>query len=358
MHKGWLAVGGTLGALLVGEIVLRMRFEDPFTGQGEFRDSWRLVGLTSDPELEFSFQPGYEGRMTLSGEYDVPFRINAQGLRDDHEYAAEHPGTTRILLVGDSFVFGIGVELQDTLGKQLERALNAARPGQPVEVVAAGVPSYGIDAYALLIERWVPRLRPELVVVALYPGNDLLDYELKATDPSIVIEGMLVGQRQAWSWNLRRHSMLAHLLLQNFNPYTRIESHRPRLPKPEDIAHIFRTIQPWIARIAAAQRPGGPAIAISACYARESVPAWRKGILDAATPPWNEVLAECRRVGLTVLDPKPAWIEPDLLVRDFFFERDTHYTAAGNRFVAEWLAAQLLAEYPELLTVAPTASPR
>lgn len=353
MHKAWLAVGGTLLALLIGEVVCRLRFEDPFQGLGEFRNSWRVVGLTSDPELEFSFEPGYEGRMTLSGEYDVPFRINARGLRDDHEYAAGHPGTTRILLVGDSFVFGVGVELKDTLGKQLERALNEAHLSQPVEVVAAGVPSYGIDAYALLIERWVPRLHPDLVIVALYPGNDLLDYELKASDPHIVIEGMLVGQRQAWSWNLRRYSMLAHMLLQNFNPYSRIEAHRPDHPTSQDIAHIFRTIQPWIARIAAAQRPGGPPIAITACYARETVPAWRDGTLGAAVPPWNEVLAEFTRLGLNVLDSKPAWIAPALVVRDFFFERDAHYRPAGNRFVAEWLAARLRAEYPALLADGP-----
>jgi lysophospholipase L1-like esterase len=350
MHKGWLAVGGTVVALLVAEVVCRMVVEDPFQGLGESRNSWRVVGLAPDPELEFSFQPGYEGRMTLAGEYDVPFRINAQGLRDDHEYAAEHPGTTRILLVGDSFVFGVGVELQDSLGKQLERALNESGLAQPVEVVAAGVPSYGLDAYALLIERWVPRLHPDLAIVALYPGNDLLDYELKATDPRIVIEGMLVGKRQAWSWNLRRYSTLAHVLLQRFNPYPRIEQQRPDRPTPQDLAHLFRTMQPWIARIAAAQASGGPPTAITACYARESVPAWRQGTLEAAVPPWNEVLAECARVGLKVLDPKPAWLAPDLVVRDFFFARDTHYTAAGNRFFAEWLAARLRAEYPELLS--------
>jgi hypothetical protein len=66
MRKGWLAVGGTVAALLVAEAVCRMRFEDPFEGLGESRNSWRVVGLMPDPELEFSFEPGYEGRMTLA----------------------------------------------------------------------------------------------------------------------------------------------------------------------------------------------------------------------------------------------------------------------------------------------------
>jgi len=358
MRKGWLAVGGTVVALLAAELICRAVVEDPFKGMGEERNSWRVVGLVNDPQLEFSFQPGYEGRMTLAGEYDLPFRINSQGLRDDHDYAEQHPGTTRILLVGDSFVFGVGVALEDTLGKQLERALNASGPARPVEVVAAGVPSYGIDAYALLIERWVPRLHPDLVVVALYPGNDLLDYELKATDPRVVIEGMMVGRRQAWSWNLRHVSTLAHLLLQRFNPYQRIEGHRPDHPTPKDIAHILATMKPWIARIAAAQEHGGPPVAITACYARETVPAWREGTTQAAVAPWNEVLAECAADGLKVLDPKPAWLDPALNMREFFFSRDVHYTAAGCRFVAGWLAERLRQEYPGLLAAADDASTR
>jgi lysophospholipase L1-like esterase len=351
MRKAWLAVGGTVAALLLAELIVRAVTEDPFEGLGESRDSWRVVGLQSDPELEFSFQPGYSGRMTLAGEYDVPFRINAQGLRDDHEYAAEHPGTARVLLVGDSFVFGVGVELQDSLGKQLEQALNAgpdgAPPPRPVEVVAAGVPSYGLDAYALLVERWVPRLRPDLVVVALYPGNDLLDYELKATDPRVVIEGMLVNERIAWSWKLRRASSLAHLLLQRFNPKPRIENHRPDRMQASDIERLFHTMQPWVARIAAADAAGTP-VAVTACYARESVPHWRDGTVEATIPPWKELLADFAEHGVTVLDPKPAWIAAPS-VREFFFSRDAHYTAAGNRFIARWLAERLREEFaPEL----------
>lgn len=359
MRKLWLALGGLLAALLVGEIVCRLVTDDPFETAGKMRDSWRATGLTSDPDVDFSFEPGYEGRMTLEGEYDVPFRINGQGLRDDHDYAAEHPGTTRILLVGDSFVFGIGVELPDTLGKQLERALNAGRPARPAEVIAVGVPSYGLDAYVGVVERWMPRLQPDLVLVALYPGNDLLDYELKARDPRVVVRGMLVSQNLAWDWNLRRVSILASLIFGDLNPYPRIESHRPRRPTPQDFAHIFRTIRPLIARFAAAQRPGGPPVAITACYARESVPAWRDGALDAAVPPWNEVLAEFTRQGLRVLDPKPAWLAPELPWQDYFFARDAHYRPAGNRFLAEWLAARLQAEYPALLApAAASAAPR
>lgn len=359
MRKAWLAAGGTVVALLLAEGICRMVVDDPIGGTAEYRDSWRVVGLAPDPQLEFGFQPGYEGRMTLAGEYDVPFRINAQGLREDHEIADEHPGTTRILLVGDSFVFGVGVALEDTLGKQLERALNETtapqaasaqppKPARPVEVVAVGVPSYGLDAYALLIERWVPRLQPDLVLVALYPGNDLLDYGLKATDPHVVIEGMLVGQRQAWSWNLRRWSTLAHIALQRFNPHPRIEQYRPDKPTPADLARILASTQPWIARIAAAQRPGGPPIVLTLCQGRRIVQSWRDGELAACVPPINEVLAQSTRLGLELADPKPAWLAPELKARECFFARDSHYTPAGNRLLGGWLATRLREQHPEV----------
>lgn len=355
MRKLWWSVGGLLIALLTAEIVCRLFVDDPFGEPPRSRESWRVTGLVADPELEFSFQPGYEGRMTLAGEYDVPFRINGQGLRDDHEFAEAH-ADTRVLLVGDSFVFGVGVELADTLGEQLEAALNdavaapdaPAAPARTVEVVAAGVPSYGLDAYAVLVERWMPRLRPDLVVVALHPGNDLLDYELKASDPHTVVDGMLVGRRQAWNWTLSRYSRAAYLLLGDLNPYPRVEQHRPDHPTPEQLAHLVRTIEPWIARLAATQRPGGPPIAVVVCHGRTTVQSWRSGDLAACVPPYREVVAGLQHAGLTVLDPQPAWLAPGIVVEDCFFAHDAHYRPAGNRLVGRWLAQQLRAEWPAI----------
>jgi hypothetical protein len=54
-----------------------------------------------------------------------------------------------------------------------------------------------------------------------------------------------------------------------------------------------------------------------------------------------EVLRAMRHLGVTVLDPQEIWMAEDATVERYFFLRDAHHTAAGNRFVAEWLATAL-----------------
>jgi hypothetical protein len=70
----------------------------------------------------------------------VRCHINRQGFRDVDR--ADRPAR-RVLLAGDSCVFGNGVEFPDTLSQQLERRL-AARLGPDVEVYNLGVPGLSL----------------------------------------------------------------------------------------------------------------------------------------------------------------------------------------------------------------------
>ena len=53
--------------------------------------------------------------------------INALGLRDRQDLQAEKPpGTRRVLFLGDSVTFGLEVDLEETLVKQVESMLDRA----------------------------------------------------------------------------------------------------------------------------------------------------------------------------------------------------------------------------------------
>ena len=57
-------------------------------------------------------------------DFKVQVKINSKGLRDN-EYPYEKPDDTyRILMLGDSFTFGYGVNIEDTMAKVLEENLN------------------------------------------------------------------------------------------------------------------------------------------------------------------------------------------------------------------------------------------
>ena len=142
-----------------------------------------------DPVLGWRFTPNYQGV-----EKNVDFlkgyriRINREGFRD-REFSAEKPaGKKRILVLGDSFTFGTGVEQEETFPKVLERRL-----GQ--EAFNWGVAGYSTDQELLLLEKEGLRYRPDLVILALYLGNDLMDNllpypsEADRAKPFFVLEG-------------------------------------------------------------------------------------------------------------------------------------------------------------------------
>jgi hypothetical protein len=55
-----------------------------------------------------TFARGVASRTTTS-EYDVEIATNAEGFRDVERPLIKPPGTTRVAVLGDSFVFGSGV---------------------------------------------------------------------------------------------------------------------------------------------------------------------------------------------------------------------------------------------------------
>lgn len=76
----------------------------------------------------------------------------------------------RILLIGDSFVFGSGVSDNESLGSVLEKIIDQ-------EVISAGFINTGPDtAYIYTVKEGL-KLDPDLLILVLFPYNDLEDLE-------------------------------------------------------------------------------------------------------------------------------------------------------------------------------------
>ncbi len=131
----------------------------------------------ADPDRGVRLVAGRSGWWTQEDrEFVVPIHINSHGLRDV-EHAWEKPaGTKRVLVLGDSFVEALHVPLEALLARQLEGLLEGLRQdaGQDrFEVISAGVSGYGTAAETLFFERDLSVYRPDVVVLAFYPGNDI-----------------------------------------------------------------------------------------------------------------------------------------------------------------------------------------
>jgi hypothetical protein len=136
---------------------------------------------------------------------EVELAIDAQGLRGHERPAAQ--GEWRVLGLGDSFAFGFGVAEEESYLARMEALLAPSR----VVVVNAGHIGFGPDNEARFLESEGASLRPRLVLVGFYVGNDLWNV-LTGPDRAIVVDGVLVsrpGIRERWDRPLRPGRILS-----------------------------------------------------------------------------------------------------------------------------------------------------
>lgn len=121
-----------------------------------------------DPKLGWSKRPSVEvGRKTP--EFDITFKTNAEGLRDDTPLE-KPPSTFRVLMLGDSFVLGYTVDRENLFVDRLERLWQAE--GRRVDVVNAGTEGWSTDQEVVWFLENGTAWKPDLV--ALFPyENDL-----------------------------------------------------------------------------------------------------------------------------------------------------------------------------------------
>jgi hypothetical protein len=106
-------------------------------------------------------------------EYTVDVDINGQGLRDPERAYAAAPGTFRILALGDSFVEGYTVPLEQTVTQRMERSLS--RPGCAVEVLNGGTAGYSTDQEYLFYQQEGARYSPAVVLLFFYYNDVVLN---------------------------------------------------------------------------------------------------------------------------------------------------------------------------------------
>ncbi len=132
------------------------------------RASGRERGLALDPRLGWRPLPDIEKRGALWGAI-LPARTNAMGWRDEPRELAKALGEQRALLLGDSYVFGIGVDD----GLRVSEALERDVPG--LAAWNLGVTAYGPDQELIVLESLIDDAKPDVVVWFSCLSNDIED---------------------------------------------------------------------------------------------------------------------------------------------------------------------------------------
>lgn len=133
------------------------------------RDLW-----TYDLSKGWFHVPGGTGKVEISGPDSGVVHINSLGLRGKEVSSLKSTDVQRVLVFGDSFVFGVGVDEENLLTSHLERLLDHYLGGKH-EVVNVGVSGYSTDQELILLQELGLKLLPDLVVLVVcdndFAGN-------------------------------------------------------------------------------------------------------------------------------------------------------------------------------------------
>jgi hypothetical protein len=134
------------------------------------RQDWERVFCEFDSLLGWRGVPSRRGQFAIGG---VTIRVeqNSFGFRDvEHDRATNR--RQRLMLLGDSFVWGAGVGQDDTVSAQLRRRLDE------FDVYNLGVCGYGTDQSLLNFERWGGVIEPTIVCYFFF-ANDPTDNQIE-----------------------------------------------------------------------------------------------------------------------------------------------------------------------------------
>ena len=172
--------------------------------------------FTPDPVLGYRLKPGATARFRTA-DFDTRITINQAGVRD-RDVAPKAPGERRMVVLGDSLVMSVQVPVEDTFVARLERRLNAsAEPPATYRVINAGVQGYGPVEEYLFHREVTSALQPDIVILALYPGNDAVEagataYKLREPGPSRSADADLGAWQRFTQW--RRRMIRKSIVLQ------------------------------------------------------------------------------------------------------------------------------------------------
>jgi lysophospholipase L1-like esterase len=352
-----LALVPTLAMLPVAELVLRAAVPDV-----EIRTPLARGGFLRP------YVPGAKADL-VSSDFRVRYAIDEHGFRDvpGRAFTSEHPERFRLLLLGDSFTEGFGVEQADSYPRRLE----AAYPND-YEVWNLGRMGASPLFYVVMAREFVPRLAPDFVVVQLF-DNDLDENRFRHLPRE---SGGRVGAlpdamrprtgATAWlgdAWDglalVQAFERLERRLGGRDIPrlFVRVGSHvNGAAPGPPSPDRLF----PWYDPARTAEWE--PQLAEDEVLLRQLVTELRAShtrvllvyvphmpelvpgdpaASRARNPHAQRIARVARELDVPLLDGIDVFAAPGRVPAHYYFERDQHWNAAGHALFAEALHRRL-----------------
>jgi lysophospholipase L1-like esterase len=337
------------------------------------------------PKLGWVKKPNTLAEHSTS-EFEITYRINSQGLREDENLEVEKPasGVKRVVLLGDSFTLGYTVNRENLFVDLLESKLNEEGRKDKIEIINAGTEGYSSDQELLWLREEGLKYGPDIAVMNFYQ-NDVYwcsqDHYMRFPKPKFSEKGPAGAPEKALledpgeqGW-FTGSTAIGQFFAQRgagMELYTTPKG--SRIPKewavllkkePDFITaswNHFRSVLEGFKKTCE-DRKIKPMLALIPTKAqiysqfREEQGA-QLGLSDDAWDPdlpFKKVLAICREIGLDVMDPRNLFASEADQGIDLYYIKDRHFSPEGNRAYAQALYYQLVRA--EFLGKPPEASP-
>jgi lysophospholipase L1-like esterase len=328
---------GTLFAFIVGEALIRVIAPQPRTallaGMGDDRLHAR------DPRYGWISVP----HVRVKGDHNTDIEINALGFRDEAPPPVDRAaGELRLLVLGDSYVFGSGVAVQDSFPNILERRLREEFSQVAINVIPAGVIGYSTVQQELLFSDLRPLLNPDFVILTFVAGNDV--------DDNWLFDGRRSQGYKTPLGPIARRSHLARLLLKAAWPVTFFIDNRT----PWRLAHTERLMQRLERRV----REAGIPLHAVVIPARHQIRPGRQpgatflldlGLRRLLLAQNNWLIGHFVDAGVPYTDTLPPLMQADQQ-RSVIFDDDPHTNERGNEMIAEALYRDIEGPIRDLLS--------
>lgn len=193
-----------VAAEIVGQIIgapVLPPTSDFITAQEHRYTDW----IEKDSELLWRYRPS----RVIDGDFMKPGRytINSQGYRGPEFVPEKLPGVTRIVCLGESNSFGLGVSDDAVWPRQMEKKLNALDPRKGSwEVLNLAVTNYSTFQGYRQAREELPRLKPDIVMFCYswadhQPSANGVPDENIDLGPSWQVDACnLLNRSAAWRW--------------------------------------------------------------------------------------------------------------------------------------------------------------
>lgn len=324
-----------------------------------------------DPVLGKRYVKNYDDRVFVpEGGKTVGLRFNREGFRGPDFPYGRVEGTRRVAVIGDSMTVLVATEEERTWVSTLERMLSEHSSDDRWKVLNFGVSSASTGQELVLYREVVSLYEPDIVILALFVGNDVTDnsrlltrapriYFDLADDGGVRRASNAVPISAPSTW-LNRHSRLYVW----YRTVSTISKARVRLARnrletrhlifrtddPGDVAHAWDLTERLIRTFAAEVEANGSRFLLAVLPTGPQLyPDLWAEILAAAGDdsshfdpeyPERRILSFCEAEGiacLTLLESLRAVADKDAVGDDrlFYDNGRRHFNDEGNRLAAE-----------------------